>query len=94
MERAVVGLKWTQNEGLKKPADVSAMPFRGADVGHGLHRLVLGAQGSGQSFGDGAHSGVGGGQIRWRGAPAVFRHQIIPFAARTTGDRVPITLQR
>ena len=40
-----------QDEGLEEPGDMGPMPFRGADVRHRLHRLVLGAQGGGQALG-------------------------------------------
>ena len=52
---AVGGRVRPEDEGLEEPGHVGAMPFRGADVRHRLHRLVLGAQRSRQPLCQGAH---------------------------------------
>ena len=44
MERPVVAQRRLEEEGLEEPRRVRPVPFGRADVGHGLHRLVLGRQ--------------------------------------------------
>src|SRR5262249_43001568 len=42
---AIAGEMWHQQELFEEPGGVRAMPFGRAGIGHGLHDLILGAQG-------------------------------------------------
>jgi hypothetical protein len=44
VECVVTGAVLSQDEGLEEPRDVGPVPLRGAHVGHGLDRLILGTQ--------------------------------------------------
>ena len=50
VERPVGGVERLQQKGLEKPAGMRQMPFRRADVGHRLDRLILRSEVGGQGF--------------------------------------------
>ena len=51
VEHPVGRIERPEQEGLEKPAGMGEMPFRRADVGHRLDRLVLGRQIGGECLG-------------------------------------------
>ena len=58
MERPVSAQLRLEEEGLEEPRSVGTVPFCGADVGHGLDRLILRGEGGGQGLGHVAHLAV------------------------------------
>ncbi len=52
-----------EQKGLKKPCDVSPVPFGGAHIGHRLHDLILGREGLGQPLRGRSYVLVTGGQV-------------------------------
>ncbi len=63
VERAVAAVVLPEHERLEEPRHVGPVPLRRADVGHGLHRLVLGAEDAGQPLGGGPDTGVCPGEV-------------------------------
>src|SRR6266550_257691 len=64
VERLVAGEPGIEDEGLEEPGGVTAVPLRGAHVGHRLDDLVLRSEGSGERLGEVAHPAVSRAQIR------------------------------
>src|ERR1039458_649378 len=91
VERAVAAVVLPEDERLEEPRDVCPVPLRRAHVGHGLHRLILGAEDGREPFGGGPNPGEGLREVGRRCSTALL-HRIRPFAtppgavARTLHD--------
>jgi hypothetical protein len=64
VEGLVAGEPGIEDEGLEEPGGVTAVPLRGAHVGHRLDDLVLRSEGSGERLGEVAHPAVSRAQLR------------------------------